>query len=192
LTFDDAFPPQPLEMARWDPPDSLAFPEVAPPPVEAVILDAYYYYLIHPEDEPRPERRRSPRKAAVSDSPPDTTAAGWATVSGAAAAGDTTASDTVMSEAVAEPLPPVQVDLPPRQEDMLIRRARLDMQIAESILNMLEEEGSRGGKTRERLKAVRSFIQQTETAMERRDYQGAANLALKARSLAEAVFEGRP
>ena len=40
LTYDDAFPPQPLDFPRWDPPDSIAFLPVSPPPVEAVILDA--------------------------------------------------------------------------------------------------------------------------------------------------------
>jgi len=65
-TYDDAFPPEPLDFPRWDPPDTLAFFLPDPPPVESVILDAKYYYLIHPpgeEDFYRNAREREARAA---------------------------------------------------------------------------------------------------------------------------------
>jgi hypothetical protein len=192
----DAASREELRVDRWDPPDSLAFAVMGPPRVEAVILDAYYYYLIHPEGEDEfraRELRRQEREALREAEERESLAAAYDSLSLAAArdtllGGERTAGDPAPE---IKPLPPVQVDLTQREEENLLRRMRLDLQITESILNILLTEDPPERKLL-KIHSVQSLTRQAEAALDRSDLRGAANLALKARSLAEDLFEGRP
>jgi hypothetical protein len=187
-------------VARWDPPDSVAFALPVPPPVGAVIQDEELYYLLHPKGEEEylyGSRPRGRGKTAAKTPPPDTTLAAVDTTAAGAPDSLTALVDTLAtpgdSAAAAEttfvPPPPVQVDLSRREEDILTRRARVDMERAERILDVLEQETRNDPEVRIQLRSVRSYLEQTRAALRRRDFQGAANLALKARILAESLYE---
>jgi len=118
---------------------------------------------------------------------PDSLLAVAASARDSLGAADSTAADTA---AVGRPLPPIEIDLTPREERTLIRRTNIDLDMAESIMRILDDEGAKDAEVREQMESIRDFIQRSKDALARRHFQGAANLALKARSLAEDLYQG--
>lgn len=187
LTFDDAFPPQPLNFPVWDPPDSIAFAMPEKPVVETVILDAELYYQLHPPVRPiilaptvsRTKKKTVPEVARVDSSAIQDSLA-------MVAAAQATADSLALQE-----LPAVRVDLSTRLEQAYIARADRDLAAAQNLISLLR----RLKLTREetsQLQAIEGFVTRSEKALLDHDFEGASNLAFKARTLAESLVEGRP
>ena len=171
-TYDEAMDLRRATYAfHFDPPDSVAYALPYPPPVYAAIFDESMYV---PPDPVVLPLSRSPRARSGPD-----------------AAGPDTLG-TVPPLITLEPPPPVQVDLSPAQESELRGRARRTMVEADSLLARYIRSAGRGAEQSEQLRAARGLLNQASSALERRDYQGAANLADKAHILAERLIASRP
>ncbi len=163
----------------FEPPDSVAYALPPLPPVYAVIFQESYY--IPP---PKPMVLSRPIRPGI---PADS-------VKVEIAIADTTGSDTVFVGPVLDlgPPPQVRVDLTPAQEEALRSRASRDIARAHALLEDFPPSAAAERDDRERVEAARGLLLQAGTALEREDYQGAANLAEKARLLAENLAAGRP
>ena len=172
MRLQDRYHPHP-----FTPPDSVALALPQPPPVYAVVFEEGFYV-----PPPPVVLRRRPSPSGPGDSTrvelvlPDSLGA------------DTTLVGPVLDLAI----PKVRVDLPPDQESALAAQARRDMAQADSLLNALPESGRAGGTPREQVEAARGLLNQAEAALDRKDVQGAANLARKARILAESLAASTP
>lgn len=188
VTYDDAFPPEPLNFPVWDPPDSIAFAQPEIPPVETVILDAELYYRLHPRVRPiilAPTVSKNPEPPVVDVEVAQSNAADSIAVA------DSLAQARSESILVAEDLPAVRVDLSNRLEQAYIARADRDLAAAKRLISLL----GRLKLTREetaQLQAVDGFAVRAEKALLARDFEGASNLAFKARTLAESLVESQP
>lgn len=153
---------------HFDPPDSDAYALPTPPPVYAAIFDEQTYVPPAPVVLPptRPWRSRSENDAdAPANTPPLITL---------------------------EPQPPVQIDLSPAQESALRGRTLRDMAAADSLIALHARSAPPSAAEAEQIRAARGLLYQTRAALDRRDYQGAANLAEKARVLAEQLIARQP
>ncbi len=153
---------------QFDPPDSDAYALPTPPPVYAAIFDERTYVPPNPVVLP-PTRAWRSRSETV--------------------------ADTLVSTPpliTLEPPPPVQIDLSPAQESALRGRARRDMAAADSLIALHARAASPGAAESEQIRAARGLLYQARAALDRRDYQGAANLAEKARVLAERLIARQP
>ena len=210
FTYDDAFPPAPVHLERFDPPDSLAFVLPEPPPVAAVIQDAEYYYLLHQPGEEefkramreeaareqreraRRERERREREAAAAALVAEATATHIDSLEAAGVMYGPPDSLAGTAAAVrAEPSPPVRFSLSEREKEVYRRRAMVDLQRAETLLVLLDDIDRPSRLEREQIRSVRGFVQRAQEAFAREDYLGGSNLALKARALAEDLYESR-
>ncbi len=162
---------------HFAPPDSEAFATPQPPPVYAVVFKEDFYIPAEPPEPGKPGRPR--RVVSEAQGPlivlPDS----------AAAAADSLAGPKL-------PPQPVQVDLTPAQEQALLGTTRRDMARADSLLSRFQGTAGAAGAPREQVEAARGLLAQAEAALKRKDFQGAANLAQKARLLAETLAAGRP
>ena len=170
ITYDQAMQ---LRSSYYDfsfePPDSEAFALPPAPPVYAVVFKEGFY--VPPGPVVIPVHATRARKDTVATA---------------------TAADTVAAPILLPPPPQVQVDLTPSQEADLIASARRDMARAESLLASVAAGRGRDRTTPEQVEAARGLLRQAEAALARKDYQGAANLAQKARVLSETLSAGRP
>jgi hypothetical protein len=154
---------------HFEPPDSEAFALPPVPPVYAVVFKEGFY--VPPEPVVLPAHPARVRKDSTAVPP--------------------AVADTVAAPILLPPPPQVQVDLTPSQEADLIARARRDIGRADSLLTAVS--AVRGDRTTlEQVEAARGLLRQAEAALARKDFQGAANLAQKARVLAETLSAGRP
>jgi len=210
VTYDDAFPPPPLDFPRWDPPDSIAFQAQVPPQVETVVYEKDWWELLHPpgeaeamlkaaEEEERRQHAEARARhnmarttAVVSEAVGDTVPGVADSLSAALAAADSAAADSAAQRFQVHPPEPIVVELTQRQIDILTRRTRVDIDHAKSNLQVLQNEVPAASSKQELIQAVRGFIRQAEKALETEDYQGAANLAIKARTLADSLVDGLP
>jgi hypothetical protein len=165
--------------SHFEPPDSVAYALPELPPVYAVVFQESYYI---PPPEPMVLSR--PIQPGI---PADS-------VKVEIAFADTSGADTVFVGPVLDlgPPPLVRVDLTPAQETALRERAAADISRANRLLEEFPAASAVSGDDRERVEAARGLLLQAGTALEREDYQGAANLAEKARLLAENLAAGRP
>jgi hypothetical protein len=152
---------------QFDPPDSVAYALPTPPPVYAAIFDERTYVPPAPVVLP-PTRTWRPRGGTA----------------------DTLATTPPLI--TLEPPPPVQIDLTPAQESELRGRAQRDMAAAENLIARHARTAPPGAGESEQIRVARGLLVQTRAALDRRDYQGAANLAEKARVLAERLIERQP
>lgn len=153
---------------QFDPPDSDAYALPTPPPVYAAIFDERTYVPPSPVVLP-PTRAWRSRGEIVAD-----TLAGTPPL------------------ITLEPPPPVQIDLSPAQESALRGRAQRDMAAADSLIALHSRSAPPGAAESEQIRAARGLLYQARAALDRRDYQGAANLAEKARVLAERLIARQP
>jgi hypothetical protein len=192
LTYDDAFPHQHLMFPSWDPPDSIAFVMPEPPRVETVVLDARLYQLLNP-----PKRRiilaptiDPPKRRVVLDIDTQALADSLAFADSVAVA-DSLAFAVAESVAAHKELPSIRVDLSNRLEQAYISRTDRDLAAARRFLSLLgrlkltPEEQSQ-------VQAVEGFVIRADRALLDRDFEGASNLAFKARTLAESIVESQP
>ena len=153
---------------QFDPPDSVAYALPTPPPVYAAIFDERTYVPPAPVVLP-------PTRA-------------WRSRGGTAA--DTLATTPPLI--TLEPPPPVQIDLTPAQESELRGRAQRDMTAADKLIALHARSAAPSAGESEQIRVARGLLVQARAALDRRDYQGAANLAEKARVLAERLIERQP
>ena len=197
LTYDEAFPPHRVSFPRFDPPESLAFAMPAPPRVETVIMDAELYFLLNP-----PERRiilaPTPREHARSEATADTIA--LASADSLARADSVAVADSLRTQARADSLAEaafrqevqgVRVDLSSRLQAAYISRADRDLSAARRLASLLRKLKLNREETAQ-LQAVEGFIKRAEKALGDDDFEGASNLAFKARTLAESLVDARP
>ncbi len=88
------------------------------------------------------------------------------------------------SPAGSSPQPPVRPELPPGEEQRLAEGARQNIGDVERLVAELEGRPLKPPQ-REALQTAKSFLEQARTALGQRDYPRAANLASKARALAD-------
>jgi hypothetical protein len=165
--------------SHFEPPDSVAYALPPLPPVYAVVFQESYYM-----PPPKPMVLSRPIQPGI---PADS-------VKVEIAFADTTGADTVFVGPILDlgPPPLVRVDLTPAQEEALRSRAARDIARANRLLEDFPASGAVPRDNRERVEAARGLLLQAGTALEREDYLGAANLAEKARLLAENLAAGRP
>jgi hypothetical protein len=164
---------------QFEAPDSVAFALPVLPPVYAVVFQEAYYI---PPPEPM-VLSRPIRPGVPADS-----------VRVEISFADPAADDSVFVGPVLDlgPPPQVRVDLTPAQEEAFRTRAESDIARASRLLDTIPATRREPGANHERVAAARGLLLQAAAALEREDYQGAANLAEKARLLAENLAASRP
>ena len=226
VTYDDAFPPQPLNFPRWDPPDSIAFAIPDPPPVSSVVHSAEYYYQLNPRQgepaidptseaaiaavnagllaPPGSEKKTPSSTRSASSSSQEPTAGAPVSVAAAAAAADSSVIDSAVvdslgtSSAVGDStvgdsvaVPEIRVELSRRLSRAYEQRALEDLAVAENLAEKMKKTKLTDAQ-QDHLRSVFSFIRQAKEALDRKDYEGASNLALKARTLSTSMAEDEP
>jgi hypothetical protein len=183
LTYDEALQVAIHEYGyRFEPPDSVAYAAPEIPEVYDVVfapgIIATRDSLEARELAARQVVLRSARPDTVYIFVPDTTSVADAPTPTAEAAPET----------IQAPLPPVRVELAEQERDRLVAAIERDTRRTLEILRGIPESQS----TAEQIGAVRGLLAQTYAARDSEDYRGAANLAGKARLLAEDLASSQP
>ncbi|NNF07652.1 MAG: hypothetical protein HKN21_12895 [Candidatus Eisenbacteria bacterium] len=212
FTYDDAIPEIDttvhFDVERWDPPDSLAFALPEPPRVEAVIQDAYWYSIIHPRGEEEFKAAQNSRSRAQSrgqtytgtpqedqDFPPISEASDtlWVYVDPDSLGNlEHKDPDKLEPEKEAAPRQPIQIDLTPNEERLLIERTETNLKRAQGVVSRLEKKAADNKSLSSQLDQILSFVQGAQTSLGNKNYRGADTLALKAWSLADEVSRQNP